>query len=92
MADYTTNLDSIQNAITHATRSKRHVNTIMINQYYYHADVSKAASEASDALTILLSKLKAVEASLIPPAKVGPMADWAFLSDEERAAEIADTK
>jgi hypothetical protein len=68
----------------------------MINQYYYHADVSKAASEASDALTILLSKLKAVEASLIPLPpqlrEVGPMADWAFLSDEERAAEIADTK
>ena len=88
MKPYTTPLDSIQDAIGHAVKSKRHMHTIMINQHYYHNDVSRAASAACDQLAVLLAELRRVEASMTPPNEVGPMVDWAFMSDEERAAEL----
>jgi hypothetical protein len=63
MKPYTTELDSIQQAIKCATASKKDMHTIMINQHYYHNDVSRAASAACDQLAVLLAELRRVEAS-----------------------------
>ena len=63
MKDYTTELEVIQQAITHATRAKKQMNTIMIDQHYYNHEVSRAASNASDQITSLLIELRKVELS-----------------------------
>tara|TARA_R110002153_G_C13004061_1_gene465449 strand:+ start:163 stop:450 length:288 start_codon:yes stop_codon:yes gene_type:complete len=84
MKPYTTELDSIQDAIGHAVKSKRHMHTIMINQHYYNSEVSRAASDACDQLAVLLVELRRVEVTLTPPVESGPMVGWAFLSPEEK--------
>ena len=68
MKDYTTELDAIQQAITNVTRTKKHMNTIMIDQHYYNNEVSRAASNASDQITLLLAELRKVEIELTIPA------------------------
>lgn len=61
MKDYTTELDTIQQAITHVIRAKKQMNTIMIDQHYYNNEVSTAASNASDQIEVLLTELRKVE-------------------------------
>lgn len=67
MKDYTTELEVIQQAITHATRAKKQMNTIMIDQYYYNNEVSRAASDASDQIEVLLTELKNVYLTKLIP-------------------------
>jgi hypothetical protein len=64
MKPYTTELDSIRDAIGHAVKSKRHMHTIMINQHFYNNEVSRAAGLACDQLAVLLKELKKVEVIL----------------------------
>ena len=65
MKDYTTELDTIQQAITSAIRAKKRMNTIMIDQHYYNHEVSRAASNASDQIKVLLKDLRKVESKLM---------------------------
>ena len=65
MKDYTTELDAIQQAITSATRAKKQMNTIMIDQHYYNNEVSRAASDARDQIAVLLTELRIVESKLV---------------------------
>ena len=86
MKDYTTELDAIQQAITHATRAKKQMNTIMIDQHYYNNEVSRAASNASDQITVLLYELRKVEVKLTPESVSCDMTSHAFLSNAEKDA------
>lgn len=65
MKDYTTELDSIQKAITYATHTKRLMNTIMIDQHYYNHEISLEASNAAAQIGVLLEQLKKVEIKLV---------------------------
>ena len=65
MKDYTTELDTIQQAITHAKVAKIMMNTIMIDQHYYNNEVSRAASDARDQIAVLLTELRKVESKLV---------------------------
>ena len=86
MKPYTTELDSIQDAIGHAVKSKRHMHTIMINQHYYNSEVSRAASDACDQLAVLLTELRKVEIKLMPELVSCDMTNYAFLSNAEKIA------
>ena len=86
MKDYTTELDTIQQAITHATRAKKQMNTIMIDQHYYNNEVSRAASNASDQITVLLTELMNAEIELMPEPVSCDMTSYAFLSNAEKIA------
>mgnify|MGYP006163541369 CR=1 FL=1 len=86
MKPYTTELDSIQDAIGHAVKSKRHMHTIMINQHYYNSEVSRAASDACDQLAVLLTELRKVEIKLTPESVSCNMTNYAFLSNAEKNA------
>ena len=86
MKPYTTELDSIQDAIGHAVKSKRHMHTIMINQHYYNSEVSRAASDACDQLAVLLAELRRVEIELTPEPVSCDMTNYAFLSNAEKNA------
>jgi len=86
MKDYTTELDAIQQAITHAVRAKKQMNTIMIDQHYYNNEVSRAASNASDQITVLLAELRKVEIELTPRPTSCDMTSYAFLTNAEKLA------
>jgi len=86
MKDYTTELEVIQQAITHATRAKKQMNTIMIDQHYYNNEVSRAASDARDQIAVLLTELRKVEIKLMPELVSCDMTNYAFLSNTEKIA------
>lgn len=86
MKDYTTELEVIQQAITHATRAKKQMNTIMIDQHYYNNEVSRAASDARDQIAVLLTELRKVEIKLMPELVSCDMTNYAFLSNAEKIA------
>jgi len=86
MKDYTTELDAIQQAITHATRAKKQMNTIMIDQHYYNYEVSLEASDAAAQIGVLLAELRKVEIKLTPEPVSCGMTSYAFLSNAEKDA------
>jgi len=86
MKPYTTELEVIQQAITHATRAKKQMNTIMIDQHYYNNEVSRAASDARDQIAVLLTELRKVEIKLMPELVSCDMTNYAFLSNAEKNA------
>ena len=86
MKDYTTELEVIQQAITHATRAKKQMNTITHDQHYYNNEVSRASAFASDQIEVLLTELRKVEIKLTPESVSCNMTNYAFLSNAEKIA------